>query len=423
MLRFPMRLRFPFACLLLNLAVIGVQAAPATAAGAATSSPVRVAENVSSTMVISKTPMQYPDAARQAGVQGTVVLKILVDPAGKVTEVLAISGEPTLAHAAIDAVKQWRYKPYIVNGAPVEMETQLSVKFSLKQAEDTTPSLGTFRDGTYSNPYFGFEYPLSQEWVRETEVMEKRLSAGKRSTGAYLLLAAVHIPEGKAGDADSSFVLWALNSDHRSCQQYLSSLADTLRSRKEAKQLGSVISVKMGGLDFERANFEYAESPSDHTLLCTQSKDYLLQWDTAGLSWSAVDYAVSTLKNISAFQPQGVASATPSSQPPSSGGTAPNHGQPLRVRVSQGVTQGRRIKAVQPVYPEAAKYQRISGQVVLGIVIDKNGNVTDLQVLDGPNELVASAVKAVRQWKYQPYVLKGQPVEVSTTITVNYTMN
>lgn len=333
-----MLLRFAFASLLLNFMLISARPAPAQAAADATSSLVRVAENVASTMVISKSPMQYPDAARQAGVQGTVVLKILVDQAGKVKEVSAISGEPSLAQAATDAVKQWRYKPYLVDGVPVEMETQLSVKFSLKPAEDTAPPLGTFKDGIYSNAYFGFEYPLSQEWVRETQAMQKRLSGGQRSTGAHLLLAAVHIPEGSAVEADSSFVLWALNSGHRNCEQYLSSLADALRSRKEAKQLGNVISVKIGGRDFESAKFEFAESPSDHTLLCTQSKDYLLQWDTAGLSWKAVDYAVSTLQGISTLQPQSVAPATPSSQPPSSIGTTPNPGQPLRVRVSQGVT-------------------------------------------------------------------------------------
>ena len=91
--------------------------------------------------------------------------------------------------------------------------------------------------------------------------------------------------------------------------------------------------------------------------------------------------------------------------------------------VASGVTQGLLVKTVQPVYPEQAKYAHIQGAVVMGAIISKNGDVTDLEVLDGPIELVVSAVNAVRRWKYRPYVLNGEPVEVDTRITVNYTLS
>ena len=58
----------------------------------------------------------------------------------------------------------------------------------------------------------------------------------------------------------------------------------------------------------------------------------------------------------------------------------------------------------------------------MSAVINKNGDVVDLEALDGPIELVVSAVNAVRQWKYRPYLLNGEPVEVMTQITVNYTL-
>jgi TonB family protein len=94
-----------------------------------------------------------------------------------------------------------------------------------------------------------------------------------------------------------------------------------------------------------------------------------------------------------------------------------------RVSVSQEVIQGQRIKDVAPIYPVQARYAHIQGSVVMSAIIGKNGDVLDLEVLDGPTELVVSAVNAVRRWKYRPYLLKGEPVEVNTTITVNYKLS
>jgi protein TonB len=97
--------------------------------------------------------------------------------------------------------------------------------------------------------------------------------------------------------------------------------------------------------------------------------------------------------------------------------------QPRYIRVSSGLTQGLIVKKVQPVYPQEAKYKHIQGSVRLNAVISKTGDVVDLEVADGPIELAVSTVNAVRQWKYRPYILKGEPAEVQTTITVNFTLS
>jgi TonB family protein len=78
------------------------------------------------------------------------------------------------------------------------------------------------------------------------------------------------------------------------------------------------------------------------------------------------------------------------------------------------------IKKVAPIYPEEARRAHIQGTVVRQAEIDKAGDITDLELLDGPIELAGSAVAAVRQWKYRPYLLLGQPVAVRTQIVVNY---
>jgi protein TonB len=73
----------------------------------------------------------YPEPAREAGVQGTVVLDAVVSPQGTVSQVKFVSGPEVLSHAAMDAVQWWRYQPYVVNGQPVAVETPVIVNFRL----------------------------------------------------------------------------------------------------------------------------------------------------------------------------------------------------------------------------------------------------------------------------------------------------
>ena len=96
---------------------------------------------------------------------------------------------------------------------------------------------------------------------------------------------------------------------------------------------------------------------------------------------------------------------------------------PQRVRISQGVTTGMLIRRVEPSYPALARSARISGNVVLKAIINREGLIQDLQLVSGHPMLVPSAIDAVRQWRYRPYLLNGQPVEVETTITVIFTLS
>ncbi len=96
---------------------------------------------------------------------------------------------------------------------------------------------------------------------------------------------------------------------------------------------------------------------------------------------------------------------------------------PQRVRISQGVTSGLLIRKVEPLYPVLARSARVSGDVVLKAIIDKQGVIQDLQLVSGHPMLVPAAIDAVRQWRYRPYLLNGQPVEVETTITVIFTLS
>jgi protein TonB len=213
--------------------------------------------------VVTKVAPVYPPLARQARIQGTVILKVRINKSGDVETMQLFSGHPMLAPAAIEAVKQWKYKPSLLNGGPVNVETQVRVNFKL---------------------------------------------AGNGPG------------EGVVGDAPGG---------------------------TPPDQRGGIIS---------------------RTPVCLD------------------------------------ASARQS------------------VRLSQGVIESAQIKKVPPRYPPEAKDQRIQGVVVMQVIINEDGNVSNIQLVSGHPVLAPAAIEAVKQWKYKPYKLNGAPVEIETQIEVNFTL-
>lgn len=103
--------------------------------------------------------------------------------------------------------------------------------------------------------------------------------------------------------------------------------------------------------------------------------------------------------------------------------TVPKAATPTRIRVSQGVTQGMVIHKVLPQYPTLAKQARVQGTVVLAAVIGKDGTIQNLHVISGHPMLTGSALDAAKQWRFKPYYLNGEPVEVDTTINVVFNLS
>jgi periplasmic protein TonB len=94
-----------------------------------------------------------------------------------------------------------------------------------------------------------------------------------------------------------------------------------------------------------------------------------------------------------------------------------------RVRQGGNVTAKMLIHKVQPEYPEEARQRRVEGTVRLHVIIARDGSIAQMEVISGDPLLVKSSLDAVRQWRYRPTLLKGEPVEVDTTIDVIYTLN
>jgi protein TonB len=95
---------------------------------------------------------------------------------------------------------------------------------------------------------------------------------------------------------------------------------------------------------------------------------------------------------------------------------------PSRIRVGGNVQAAALVRKVDPVYPPIAKTAHVSGTVVLHAIIGKDGSVQNLEYVSGPGLLMKSAMDAIKQWRYKPTMLNGEPVEVDTTISVVFSL-
>jgi TonB family protein len=95
---------------------------------------------------------------------------------------------------------------------------------------------------------------------------------------------------------------------------------------------------------------------------------------------------------------------------------------PTRVRISQAFMGNRLLRRVEPAYPPESQDDHIAGVVVVHVVIDKSGGVLQADYVSGPAVLVPAAIEAVKQWKYQPYLLNGEAVEVESTVDISFTL-
>jgi protein TonB len=104
--------------------------------------------------------------------------------------------------------------------------------------------------------------------------------------------------------------------------------------------------------------------------------------------------------------------------------TAPNvkFAQPKFVTISSGVAQGMLVQRTTPNYPSIAKTARVAGTVVLEATISKNGTIASVKAVSGPEMLRQAAVDAVRSWRYKPYLLDNQPIEMQTTVNVVFSL-
>jgi TonB family protein len=150
-------------------------------------------------------------------------------------------------------------------------------------------------------------------------------------------------------------------------------------------------------------------------LIDYDTQSVLLELDPhiSALNTAAWRFSVGLVTAVSAKQPE----APETSETP-----APPKPAPPRLQVPAQVTAAAILTRTNPVYPLRARAAQIQGDVLLHAIIDKEGKISDLQVLSGDDLLARSALEAVRQWRYKPMLYDGEPTEVDTTITVTFSL-
>ena len=314
--------------------------------------------------LIKKVAPVYPPLARQARIQGTVMLRVVIDKAGDVANIQLISGHPMLAPAAMEAVKQWKYQPYLVDGKPVEVETKVQVNFAL----------------------------------------------GQRPT-----------PEGTVGDAPGGLAPAVTNSaaNGGSVVRVSESVMRAMCTQKsDPLYPASAIQAKIEGTVTLNARInkagevEQVTVVTGHPMLVPPSIEAVKQWKYQPylLNGEPVDVETTVRLDYSLGR-----------EDPSTG-VVTDAAMPQFVRVAPGIEAGLLVRKVAPSYPHEAREQHIQGTVILKAIINTEGNISDLELVSGDPMLAQASIDAVKQWKYQPYMLNGNPVEVETHIQVNFTL-
>jgi TonB family protein len=296
---------------------------------------------------------------------------------------------------------------------------------------------GTIANGIYSNECLGFSLPIPAGWNLNTQIGSSSDGKARHRPNHTLALLVIDKPESGTSGTRIRVVLEARDATTQddTAQEYVSKIAHAHSYPQDRVLIRDAFAVAYGGRQFFRA--DYKETHADIGTLYfasvfTKFRQHLIGESLTARSPEELDQAADSLLGIS-FQDDRIntkcamgsedesLNAMPGPAPSPNG---PQSHLPLlqRVRISAGVAQGLLVKKVPPSYPEDARQSRIQGQVVLKALIDTNGDVADLDLISGHPALAPAAIAAVKQWKYKPYLLNGQPVNAETQITVNFTL-
>lgn len=309
------------------------------------------------------------------------VVKISVDETGTVDKAEVVSGDPILAASCAEALRQWKFKPFITNGRPIRVSASQPCSFV---AASDAPPIVPVKD--MSDKYnLGNAESATRAATDSTPSDSTALMLIKKVKATYPLGAEI-------GETQGEVVVKLLVNESGDVSEIVVVSGDSILAHSVSKAV-------------KKWKFEPFIRNGKPIQVST-----VVHYDFAFKDKIVVDKLNET--------------TSPGSLPaaePNASALAP--GPPQAVRVSGGVMGGLCIYKVAPVYPVAAKSAHIQGAVVLAAVIGNDGRIKSLRVLSGQAQLADAAVGAVQQWKYRPYLRQGNPIEVNTTITVNFVLN
>jgi len=277
------------------------------------------------------------------------------------------------------------------------------------------PEIGTIVSSTYANDFLGFWFPIPEGWqVNRESIGAEREGAAKRTPGGGLELVVLDQHTGRP--FRNRIVLSALEATGMSVttQEYVSKFVGVQVKQDGRELVRDATDVELAGKHFFRADYKQTVPGGalSEAFVCTKLSGYFVGWTFVAGSPQELESVVNSLQRLSFRDESRVIAGIIISRPPT--GAA----RPQRIVVSQRVSEGMLIKKIDPEYPDSARREHVEGTVTLGALIDKNGDVGQLSVVSGPTLLIPAALEAVRQWKYKPYLLNGEPLAMQTHVAV-----
>jgi TonB family protein len=315
--------------------------------------------------LLHRAPVHYPESAQKKGIQGTVTVEATLDGSGNVSDARVLSGPDDLRKAALQSVLQWHFK-----GAAAGTTRTVSIAFQLPR-----------RLGPSEPPTAEANSPTPPE---------KQISAELRAK----------VAEARAQQPNVEQYVGQLRSGSPTGTQRLKSITVIGLSDRMRDELLSKLPFHEGDTLPNGWNVALGAAVGafdEHLLIGVRSST--LQRDGTRLATGSEAEITITAPNA-----------------PSSNTT---------VSEFQAFTGGaaKIVRMVHPSYPPEAKAAGISGVVKFNAIIAADGTVKNLEVISGHPLLVPAALDAVKQWVYQPALLNGNPVEVKTEISVNFTLS
>lgn len=370
---------------------------------------------------VHKTNATYPDEARDEHLSGTVVLEAVIGPDGSVKEVKPLNGPALLVEAARNAVLLWSFEPPTYNGAPVELVAPIEINFHLaesKPAGSTTelskPLPATAPPAVYPEKGGGLE--------KELHDLQKARKAGDKSTADAVLRSFV-LPDPErwftrtfGEDVGKQMAGQYIPMSHALVQQ-LQGTMDHLEDMKF-----NDVEVRK----FDRPCDDHADDYVYPLLLARTEQAPLYEATFRnGNSYQVMNsfvFVEGAFRYIGRVNiPDGLLFDELKSKASDTPAAASNVKKSLKLGGS--VAAGRLLKRVPPVYPEDARTKYVQGTVRLLAVIQEDGSIGELRVAKGVCSLSKAAIEAVKQWKYQPFLVNGQNVRIYTTIDTTFTLN
>lgn len=294
--------------------------------------PSKDIKDIKNPRLIHTVEPKYPEEAVKAKVEGKVVIEATTDTEGDVVAAKVLQGHPLLKQAAVDAIKQWKYEPYIEKGEKKPVQFTVMVNFRLPRENEEKPIALSAQKPPKLIKKINPKYP------------SEALKAG---VSGKVVLEATTSKEGDVTDA-----------------------------------------VVIDG----------------HPLLNPAALDALRQWKYEPYILKGVKKPVkfTVVMNFKLHKKEK---------------TGSGEEKPLVVSSDQ---KPKLIKKVNPEYPEDALKQGIQGKVVIEAITDKQGFVKEAKVIDGHPLLNKAALKALRHWKYEPYIIDGEKKAVKFTVVMDF---